>query len=210
MTTTFYRYAAEGLALADAVAALAEALRLQLTAQSGAASASASTGPALTALLYSPAACRFAVYSGGAWHQHDGPANVQGVYEARVFSPLAELRWLNDPSPQQRHRAVVVCEQALSGALAAAPWNRTDELVCGTIDQGYLLWGSGSSATTAAGWSELATARIGALKIPLAGIQRGQRVRLKTVEYLTQREHGNVVVLDERLVALEPLPNGEA
>lgn len=209
MTRTLYTYTADGLHLNEAVTALLEALAGASAAAAPAASPGAA-GPALTALLYSPAACRFAVYSTGFWQQHDGPANVQSVYEARVFSPQAELRWLNDPSPEARHRAVIVSESPLGGPLASAPWRRTECNVRDTLDQQYLLWGQGGTRACPAGWSELATARIGVLPVPIGGVQAGERVVLKTVEYLCEREHGNVIVADERLVRLEVLQSGEA
>lgn len=210
MTDMLYTYRAEGLELDEAVKALVAALSAPYASGATAAPSPSGADPTLIALFYSPAACRFAVYSRGVWQQHDGQAAVRGVYEARVFSPLAELRWLNDPSGGLHHRSVVVSEDPLSGPLAAAPWSCEKCNVRGTLGQQYLLWGQGGTRACPAGWSELATARIGVLPVPLGGVQPGQRVVLKTIEYLCEREHGNVVVADERLVKLEVLKGGEA
>ncbi len=80
-----------------------------------------------------------------------------------------------------------------------------------TITQQYLLWGKGVSPPPQEGWSRLAAARIGALDVPILGIQRNtQQVQLIAREYIgfcegQAGEYGNVAVLEERLIKLEPL-----
>jgi CRISPR-associated protein (TIGR03984 family) len=155
-----------------------------------------------TALLYSPRRCELARFAEGALHGPDGqPVDIGSVFEARVFCETAELRWLNDPGPEQCHRAVILTEQNrthLSG------WDKdTIDDVIDKLEQTYLLWGEGTDRPVSNGWSELATARIGALPVPVANVGKNQRVLLHSVEYIVEAEHGNAVVFDERLVKLE-------
>jgi hypothetical protein len=80
-----------------------------------------------------------------------------------------------------------------------------------TCDDQYLLWGQGierGQDDLASGWSWLATARIGKRAVPIAGIGKGDGAKLKYREYLglapgkAGESHGNVVVLEERLLEL--------
>jgi len=154
-----------------------------------------------TALLYSPRRCELATFTNGALLGPDGqPLDISSVFESRVFCESAELRWLNDPGPEQCHRAVILMEQDrtdLSG------WDKdTIDDVIDKLEQTYLLWGEGTGSTSN-GWSELATARIGALPVPVANVGKNQRVLLHSVEYIVEADHGNAVIFDERLVKLE-------
>ena len=72
-----------------------------------------------------------------------------------------------------------------------------------TLPQTYLLWGEGTGRQMSGGWSELGTARIGGLPVPVGNVGRNQRVLLHSVEYIVEAEHGNAVVFDERLLKLE-------
>jgi CRISPR-associated protein (TIGR03984 family) len=156
-------------------------------------------------LLYSPRSCDFAMTSGGQVKGSDGrPVELSAVYEARVFSKEAELRWLNDPTHEKRHRAVILTEQ---NSPVLEGWERSElKAVIAVLPQTYLLWGEGTEAKPplADGWSLLATPRIGGLPVPIRGAGNiRQRVLLHTLEYLTESEYGNVVVADERLCRLE-------
>src|SRR5262249_37772176 len=138
----------------------------------------------------------------------DGRAvDLSAMFEARVFGAKAELRWLNDPSGEGKHRAVILAEEDLVGTLGD-PWGDPERIVViEALPQTYLLWGEGTEPRKkgkgrplATGWSELGTARIGGLAVPVPGVHAaGQRVLLRTVEYLAEADHGNVVVQDERL-----------
>jgi CRISPR-associated protein (TIGR03984 family) len=158
-----------------------------------------------TAILYSPERCYLAIFSKGLLQGHDGqPLDITSVFEVRVFNETAELRWLNDPGAEQRHRAVILTETDYSSLLT--DWKRSENRTVedGKLDQTYLLWGEGTDRGMSNGWSELATARIGALPVPLSNVDRKQRVLLHSIEYLIEEdEHGNVIVFDERLCKLE-------
>jgi CRISPR-associated protein (TIGR03984 family) len=162
----------------------------------------------VVALLYSPRSCKFALLSSGSLHGSDaGEIDLRSVFEARVFGTKAELRWLNDASGEGQHRAVVLAEEDCSQSLGE-DWSKTEIADNETLPQTYLLWGEGTGKGTGEpmreGWSKLGAARIGALPVPLANVEKNQRVRLVTREYLkAEEQHGNVLVHDERLCKLE-------
>lgn len=87
------------------------------------------------------------------------PVNLAPVYEARVFHPGAELRWWNDPTPRQAHRAVILTQQEWPQApqfgFQPGTFHRP---IIGTIEQKYLLWGNGveGASGVSAGWGVLA------------------------------------------------------
>lgn len=164
----------------------------------------AKAGGEVIALLYSPRSCDFATMSEGRLEGSDGQrVDLWAVYEARVFSENAELRWLNDPTHEKRHRAVILTEQ---NRPAVEGWKAEPVSVIVKHVQTYLLWGEGTEAKSplADGWSLLATPRVGGLVVPVGGVRNNrQRVLLHSLEYLTESDYGNVVVADERLCRLE-------
>ncbi|MBI5758597.1 MAG: TIGR03984 family CRISPR-associated protein [Planctomycetales bacterium] len=186
MSGTLFVYTDHGQSLPETLAAFAKTLPA-----SGA-----------VALLYSPANCMFArLASDSSLTDGEGNlVNLARVYEARVFHDGAELRWLNDPGPDQAHRTAVLSDNAMTIGPTAAPLAFID-----TLPQTYLLWGEGWSGNNRlpSAWSRLATARIGKLDVPLAGVSANNRVLLHAVEYLAEYEDGNVGVAEERLLRLE-------
>jgi CRISPR-associated protein (TIGR03984 family) len=155
------------------------------------------------AILFSPRQCLLGAIAYGVLTDSNGsPLDVTTVFEARVFSESSEFRWLNDPSPEQQHRAAIVTEQDLSSELHDWNFSQQDDVI-DRLDQTYLLWGEGTGRPMNNGWSELATARIGALSIPIGNASRKDRVLLHSFEYLVESEHGNVIIFDERLSKLE-------
>ena len=188
MSTVLFVYTRQKIALDEALSAFAP-----LNDANGA-----------TAILYAPRRCELATCAGGTLHGWDGqPVDIDSVFEARVFNETAELRWLNDPSPEQCHRAVILTEQDRAGVLVGWEQEKSRPSVIQTLPQTYLLWGEGTGRQVSSGWSELATARIGALRVPVGNVGRNQRVLLHSVEYIVEADHGNAVVFDERLVRLE-------
>jgi len=186
MTVRLYIYTCDRLSLSEAVSAFAKVIGTERAA----------------ALVYSPRRCELASFSGGTFHGPDGQGvETEDIFEARVFSETAELRWLNDPSPEQCHRAVIVSEHEqppLDG------WQmEKQEGVIEKIEQTYLLWGEGTGRQMSNGWSELATARIGRLPVPVGNVGKNQRVLLHSVEYVVEADQGNAMIFDERLVRLE-------
>jgi hypothetical protein len=105
-------------------------------------------------------------------------------------------------SPQRCHQAArTPCNNERS---LQQSW-RASYLLLEKIPQQYLLWGERAKHHNSNGWLQLSTARIGSLNVPLPDdFSQGQRVYLKTVEYLAEvDDFGNVSVIDERLVKLE-------
>ncbi len=154
------------------------------------------------ALLYAPERCMLATFSQAALlGSEDERLDASTVYEARIFHEEAELRWWNDPSGQAHHLAVVLVENE---SLHLDGWHclKTPPLA-DTLSQTYVLWGEGTGRCTV-GWSELATARIGRLMVPVANVGKHERVVLRTREYIArEQEHGNAFRIDERLMKLE-------
>jgi CRISPR-associated protein (TIGR03984 family) len=156
------------------------------------------------ALLYSPQFCKFSKFettgnltdSKGERISLDYQENY--IFEARVFNEDCELRWLNEFEGQGR--SVLISEQELPNLsdAEASPFLET-------IRQQYLLWGEKTENQPVSGWQRLATARIGALDVPVSQpLTEKQRVYLNTVEYLAEVDKfGNVAVVEERLVKLE-------
>jgi CRISPR-associated protein (TIGR03984 family) len=159
-------------------------------------------------LFYTPFRCCFGLLNedGTITGANGESINLSSVFEARLFSPKIELRWLNDPSHEGEHQTAILAETELAESAIGDPWKRRVTgvpQVVGTLEQTYLLWGEGTGNTLSHGWSELATARIGALPVPIGGVRKNERVILHAREYLAEYNHGNVAVLDERLVKLE-------
>jgi CRISPR-associated protein (TIGR03984 family) len=202
--TALFIHTAEKLALPDA-------LRAFTRAQSEEACA--------VALAYTPKSCLLGLLRNGTIVGPKSAAlDLAPVFEARVFNRLAELRWVNDPSPQACHRSAILSETDLLEKLnglkepetSTARWSLLAPvpIVEPPIKQQYLLWGKGIDGIGDTDWSRLATPRIGAFDIPIPGVHPGGHVYLKTVEYLYEvwhdgKTYGNVAILDERLVTLE-------
>jgi CRISPR-associated protein (TIGR03984 family) len=160
------------------------------------------------ALLYSPTRCQFGKLQDGILQNSQGEVIAldyvsSHIFEARIFNKDSELRWLNEVDGNGQ--AVLISEQNISDYLRDSVLDLTTDL--DSISQTYLLWGEGvkTKVDLSLGWSRLASARIGALDVPVdQPIPHGKRVYLKTCEYLAEvDECGNVAVVEERLMALE-------
>ncbi len=134
------------------------------------------------------------------------------VFEAKIFTPELELRWFNQPN--QGGVAVVLSEQVIDTPPFAPDVGTPDDAALTNLcpyRQTYLLWGEGLGSHTApaAGWSTLATPRIGRMAVPIANVGRYQSVLLVSREYfgrapgMAGAQHGNVCVVEERLIQLE-------
>jgi CRISPR-associated protein (TIGR03984 family) len=130
--------------------------------------------------------------------------DISQAYEARIFTDKLELRWLNDPTAAKQHRAVILAETDLVAKLRN-DWDVHKEDVLETLEQTYLLWGQGTGQTLD-GWSTIAMARVGALQVPVSDVPDDANVLLHSIEYLVERDHGNVVVFEERLTGFSINP----
>jgi CRISPR-associated protein (TIGR03984 family) len=162
------------------------------------------------AILYSPSFCKFAKFdNGNLINEKAQVIDVSTIFEARIFNPHAELRWLNVLNGQGR--AVLISDEELTKIFDVEEDVSLE--ILDTIPQQYLLWGKGvvRSPTMPQDWSRLAAARIGALDVPIAGIEGNQhQVQLIAREYIgfckgEPDEYGNVSVLEERLIELKLL-----
>jgi CRISPR-associated protein (TIGR03984 family) len=152
------------------------------------------------ALLASPARYQVADVRDGTCYGPTGPCALDEVFEARVFGPDLELRWLH--AGAGRGRAVALAEQE-----AALPAEFSEALpvlaAVRTFEQHYLLWGM-TVDPVADGWATLFSARVGTLSVPLASSGQGHKVRLRAWEYVAvEPDHGNAYVAEERLTSLE-------
>lgn len=129
----------------------------------------------------------------------------QYIFEARIFTPECELRWLNENNG--RGRSALISERGDLQQLIDLGWQLNPALAyLESLPQQYLLWGQKTEVAASEGWQKLASARIGTLKVPLQQeIAKNKRVYLKTKEYVGEidRDNGNVAVIEERLIELE-------
>ena len=156
------------------------------------------------ALLYSPTACQFAKLKGGSLQNAIGEdIKTAQIFEARIFNKTSELRWLNISSG--KGYAVLISQDDISGVFK----DECNLEYFEYLPQQYVLWGEGMSNPSKEpnGWSRLGAARIGGMDVPIADIATNeQRVILEVIEYLKEvDDHGNVAVVEERLVKLQGL-----
>lgn len=122
------------------------------------------------------------------------------IFEARIFNPTCELRWLN--TSNGKGQAVLISEDSenIPNFFNKMP----EQAFLKILNQQYLLWGEIGKTQPIPGWRRLATSRIGSLDIPFdKPTSQNQRVYLKTIEYINTIDcHGNVAVIEERLVEL--------
>jgi CRISPR-associated protein (TIGR03984 family) len=184
MSLMLYTYSAENLTLADAISDFKSSLE---------------PNEGAVALLYSPRECSILRFdhNGGLRNAKGNGVKLDPFFEARIFNSKAELRWLNNDFG--RGRAALISEDDKLDVFGGQC--RKEEAIC-CIKQHYLLWGEGTGESLGTGWSQLATARIGELLIPLSDVKRNQRVQITAIEYLKEYKYGNVGVFDERLTGL--------
>jgi CRISPR-associated protein (TIGR03984 family) len=187
-----YSYQTQNTTLPDAIASCSDLLKDAI------------------ALLYSPTECNILKLNSG--QLEDASAKtfkcVEKVFEARIFNQNNELRWLNRNSGNGQ--AVLLSETEI---LTAKPESFEKEEInyqeC--IPQKYLLWGETVSwddvhsnyADFQKGWQRLTEARLDKIDIPLDEvIAPKQRVYLETCEYIAEKDFGNMVIIEERLIKL--------
>jgi len=180
-------------------------------------------GRQVVALLYSTSSCVFArLDDSGLCDSKGHQINWHEIFEARVFSREAQLRWLHQTSG--KGRAVLLSQAELPSACRDGLPEDISFAALKTVNQTYLLWGEGTTIRPENGWSVLTAARIGRLEVPLGGVGARARIHLHALEYLaevdakgevvgasseaaTEEEkvlrHGNVAVVEERLLYLE-------
>lgn len=176
-----------------------------------AAAAPTREGEVTVAMAQAADAFAFAVVRDGALClDAGGIADPAGIFDLRAFNARAELRWLSEAGARGGSAAIVAPEAlSLPQGWADAP----EDLLPDDPDlkRHYVLWGRGApDGNEPAGWSRLTEARVGALWVPLAGVPKDGMVRLAAIEHLAEEPgHGNVYVLEERLVGLEAYGPGK-
>lgn len=157
-------------------------------------------------LVYSPQHCCFVRLDGdGAIEAYQGksPLDIEltTIFEARLFTPEAELRWLKT-GPEQQGRAVVIAESEMAELEGFHALEQAFKQAFSPVEQTYVLWGEADpkSPSLANDWSLLATARIGRLPVPLIG--KGDYAVLNSLEYLDCDDYGNSYIAQERLIGV--------
>lgn len=189
-TTTLYSYRAIGMSLETAIAAVSSYL------------------PTAIALLYSPQQCRLARLSenGKLYDAYNRDESVKlkysslDIFEARLFNPDGELRWLNREDGLGDTAFITEKTVSLEGFESLEPQAGA------SLEQQYLIWGEKANGRpNADNWQRLAEARIGKLDVPLTQpLQKNQRVYLITKEYIAPvDQYENCAVIEERLIKLE-------
>jgi CRISPR-associated protein (TIGR03984 family) len=148
----------------------------------------ASAGGEIVGFVYSPVDAPWFRIDDGAPVGSDGkPIDLTGVFELRAFDGTRELRWWN-VSGGEGNQFVLDHDALPAGWRPGKTYER-------------ILWGA--VRTGGPKWTELFAARIGPLHVPIGGSPaEHSTIRLGVREYLVEDEHGNVSVVDERLVAL--------
>lgn len=184
-TGTLHRHAAEGIGLDTAAAAL----------------------PGAVGYLFSPAAFVLARVSAAGQLETHGAWDFSQVYEARLATAGAELRWLRDPADGSgRGRAAVVSESVPD---LAAPWQALAPLkFSGTLETPLLLTAL-AAGPAGDGWLEVNAPRQGTFRIPWAdeAPPRQGRLAWRWREYLgpaagAAGDDGNVTIVAARLAGL--------
>lgn len=155
-------------------------------------------------LLYTPQICCFVKITpnGKAFDDKGELSNnfLNSVFEARIFNKDVEMRWLHQQN--LLGRLVLISEKLIDSEKD----NLLDPPIelAGEILQNYLLWGKVKE--TKNGWTYLVTSRIGKIAVPSPKtLKQEKRLILKAKEYLQEKDYGNVVVIEERLIDLEAI-----
>ncbi|WP_017306837.1 CRISPR-associated protein Csx19 [Spirulina subsalsa] len=166
-----------------------------------------------TALLYSPTKCYVLQLKNGqlqdAFCQVIQSQDLSKCFEAKIFNPECELRWLN---VQNGSGQVAL----LSENRVPTPNNFLEKSLeyQDSIKQQYLLWGEivpwdrvvSKQKKFQKGWQRLTEARIDKIDIPFNGeLKQKKRMYLRTQEYIAQYKYGNMVVIEERLLELSSM-----
>lgn len=165
------------------------------------------------ALLYAPRYCQLAIVesSNAAFQisvvEKREPNKLEtmvfdetDVFEARIFNSRAELRWLQEADG--KGRASVISED---GALSVFDVEPSEESITESYPQQYVVWGKSTDAPEIKGWTQFATARIGALEVPVSNVGKRGAACFTALEYFKEYEDGNVGVCDERLTGIQVL-----
>jgi CRISPR-associated protein (TIGR03984 family) len=155
------------------------------------------------AILYSPKHCYLAKFENGQFEiaesEKDGikvkKVSLEQIYEARIFTETAELRWLKD----EKDGTAVILSEDENLKFDDKVSDETYTAIC----LKYLLWGQ-STNTTNGNWTQFAEARIGAFFVPIANVADKGYAQFTAVEYLKEFEDGNVAVFEERLTGIKP------
>ena len=133
--------------------------------------------------------------------------DVADVIEARVFSSAAELRWVRNASGGGRDGCAALLQESPSSMPSG--WTARSIATTQVLEHQYPLRGrpTDDGGALPAGWARLAGPLGQALFVPVPAAPVGRSICLLAREYCVadpelaaEHSHGNVVVMDERLI----------
>ena len=134
-------------------------------------------------LFYAPKQCQFGRWDNGKISDAQGqPFALGQVFEARLFHPTAEVRWLREPYSDALGRAVYLMdnEHKSQTAFKGKGWQTQTLNNLSLQNNQYMLWGDyWETDDSTEGWSALATTRIGKLSVPLPTLAKKSASLLK-------------------------------
>jgi CRISPR-associated protein (TIGR03984 family) len=159
------------------------------------------SGGGVLGFLMTPSKLFVVKLNGDRFEGPEGDIVAADVYEARLFGPRAELRWVREPDGG---RAAIVVEED-GGSHVPHGWSSIDSFAAEPHDHGYVLWGrKDETVTPPRGWWRFSEARTGPLLVPGEG-STPMRGQLRAREYWVEDDAGNIYVREERLLGIEPL-----
>ena len=160
---------------------------------------------AATLIAYTPKLALLTRYADGAATDVDGRTlDLSEAFEARCFSPAAELRWLHERDGLGTAVVLSENETRIAGSAqtaGAVPLAAIEALT--TLAQQYFLWGEASAVDGTPNWVKLKPDRAPTFYAPIqSGEPRDGRVQLLSREYIETDAHGNAYVAEERYLGL--------
>jgi CRISPR-associated protein (TIGR03984 family) len=156
--------------------------------------------------LSSPTEHRAVRLDGAVPRTPTGPAGLDRVFAARLFTADAELRWVQTGGGSG--------DAVLVGERPGGPdgWTGEQVPVDDSMDGTYALWGRSFGPSDDPGWCRAFEGRIGGLDLPVTGpaprpVAGGQDwpaeyLTLTYREYVGLDGHGNASVVEERLTGI--------
>ena len=151
----------------------------------------------LVGFVYAPKRALWVRLVAGALEFPPGEARPDAIFELRLFDRDREWRWVKGQG------AACLSESPL----ALPGW--TDEAPiadCEAIERNTLLWGRIQNPG-APGWSRLGAARTGTFDVPLNTPEKTGVALCSRVYLAIRDDHGNVGVVEERMLALTTATN---
>jgi CRISPR-associated protein (TIGR03984 family) len=120
---------------------------------------------------------------------------IAAAYEVRLFGQTTEAHWQRTGA--ETGRLVV---STVGGASSLPEFSKGP-----VIQRRYRFWGQVGEPTGRTGWCVMTTARIRDLPVPVGNVATKSHLALLAAEHVKCADHGNAVIVAERLVGIEPI-----